>query len=379
MNVAVVGLGYIGEVHIRILSSLPNVRIVGVYDADERRMDAVANKYGIAKRCRAVEEIIEDDTIEVVHNCTPNHLHFGINQKILQSGKHLLSEKPLAITAAESKELYELAKSKGLLTAINFCYRYYPVVQEAKVRVAAGAIGFPRFVKGNFLQDWLLYDTDYNWRLDKKYTGESNTMADIGSHWCDMAQFLTGAKIVSVMADLNTLVPERKAGKAAETFSNTAAADYEIKKIDVDDYGSAFLRFSNGTVGCFTASSLCAGRKVALEIEVYGSEASLIWSHEDPMRLKIGHREKANEVLLEGPQLQAKESAKYASLPSGHPMGYHDAMYNLFSDFYAGVANKQNGADVTADWPDFENGYYIMRIVEALVESSRTKKWVDIL
>lgn len=378
INVAIIGLGYIGEVHLKILRGLPGVNVVGVYDADRARMEQIAKLYGIEHTALSADELIDNDRIDVYHNCTPNHLHFQLNKRILQKGKHLLSEKPLALSAAEAKELKDLAKEQSVLTAINFCYRYYPVVQEARLRVLAGGIGKPRMVKGNFLQDWLLYETDYNWRLDRAYTGLSNTMADIGSHWCDIAQFLTGSQIVSVMGDAQTLVPERKKGKAAATFSNSAELDYELKKIEVDDYVSAFLRFDNGMVGCFTASSLCAGRKVALEVEVYGSESSLLWSHEHPSILKAGFRNKANESFIEGPQLQSSESAKYALLPSGHPMGYHDAVYNLFKHFYDGVTERNQGGTVVEEWPNFENGYQLAKVVEAIVASTKAKTWIDI-
>jgi len=381
VNVAIIGTGYMGKVHLETLMKMPNVQIKAIADSNIGMAEKLARSMHIKKFVKNYEDLLDDSDIEVFHNCTPNHLHFDINRKLLQAGKHVLSEKPLALSVKEAEILKNIAESKNLVVGINFCYRYYPVVQEAAARIRNNKIGKVNVVKGCFLQDWLLYETDYNWRLDSRYSGISNAIADIGSHWCDLAQYVTGLKIVEVMGDLSTIIPvRRKSKEEVLTFSSQENnnAEYEDVPVKVDDYGSVLVHFNNGAKGVFTVCQLCAGRKVTIDLQVYGSRSSLAWNHEQPSTLWVGNRDRGNEIFIESPILQDERTRRFALLPSGHPMGYHDAVYNMFSDFYNAVRLKKKGIKPDFEWPDFNTGYEETKIVEAVVESHNKKKWIKI-
>lgn len=379
-KVAVIGTGYIGAVHVEQLLRIPGAAIVGLTDKNKELARETARRLNISKVYDSAEEVLADREITVVHNCTPNNLHFDFNKRAILAGKHVLSEKPLALTAAEAAELTGLAEKRGVITGVNFCYRYYPVVQEAAARVARGDIGTVFNIMGCYLQDWLLYPTDYSWRLDPAMAGASNIIGDLGSHWCDLAQFISGLKITEVMAELRTILPVRKRPKnrAALTFSGAAAIEYEDVKIPLDEYGAMLLRFENGVTGTFTTSQLAAGRKCNIDIQVYGSKGSLAWNHERSAELWFGHRNEPNQIFFESPSLQCESTRRYAKLPSGHPMGYFDAVCNLFSDFYRDIELKAGGKKPESRHPDFAAGYLEMRVLEAAIQSRKSGTWAKV-
>ena len=377
LKVGVIGAGYIGLVHVETLMRMPGVEVAAVADSSERQLASVAAIHPGLTVTTDHRKLLGNRDIVAIHNCTPNNVHFSINQAALKAGKHLLSEKPLSLTSDQAKKLLDLAEAKGLRHAVHFCYRYYPTVQEIAARVRGGEIGAVREVLGHYLQDWLMYDTDYSWRLDPKVSGRANTVADIGSHWFDLAQFLSGARIVEVMADLNTFVPKRRRPKGgALTFAGKQKGRTEAVDIKVEDYASILLHFDNGARGATTVSQLCAGRKCTIDLQLYGSKAALAWNHERPELLWKGERDQACEVLRENPLLQSPSTRRFARLPSGHPMGYFDAVLNLFSEFYAQVRGDRRARGQTPAPPDFNDGLDQMRIVEAVLESHRTKRWV---
>jgi len=378
-KVGLIGTGYIGIVHLEILRRIAGIEVAAVADSDRDLARTAAQKLGIPNVHANAEDLIADSGIDVVHNCTPNNVHFEINRKAILSGKQVLSEKPLSLNSRESAELVDLAKKHGTLTAVNFCYRYYPVVQEAAARVRRGETGEVRAFMGHFLQDWLFYETDYTWRLDPEISGAANVIADLGSHWCDLVQFVTGRKISEVMAELHTCLPKRRKPRSgALSFGARTDAEYEDVEVRLDDYASMFIRLDNGARGNFTTCQVAAGRKVDIELQVFGSKESLAWSHVHPNALWIGHRDRGNEIFYESPQLQAEETRKYATLPTGHPMGYHDAIYNLFRDYYDTLAAKQEGRPYAAGFPDFTAGHEEMCVVEAAGRSSRSGTWARV-
>jgi predicted dehydrogenase len=378
-KVGLIGTGYIGMVHLEILRRIVEAEVVAVADPNTALVRRAAEKLEIPKVYASADELLADPAVEVVHNCAPNNVHFDINKKAIGTGKQVLSEKPLSLDARESAELVRLAEGRKTLTAINFCYRYYPVVQEAAARVRRGDLGDVRAVIGHFLQDWLFYDTDYSWRLDPAAAGRANVIADLGSHWCDLVQFITGQKIVEVMSDLHTCIPKRKKPKAGPlSFSNIRDFEYDEVEIRLDDYAALFLKLQNGAHGNFTTCQVCAGRKVDIELQIFGSKESYAWSHVHPNALWIGHRERGNETFYESGQLQAEETQKYAALPTGHPMGYHDAVYNLFRDYYAALAARREGRPFEATFPDFQTGHEEMCVIDAAVESSKAGHWVKV-
>jgi predicted dehydrogenase len=379
INVAVIGTGYIGKVHLETLQRIPNVQVKAIVTSNP---DAAKNFTNIEIITNDYRELLENsNNIDVFHNCTPNHSHFAINKDLLAAGKYIFCEKPLAISAEQCRVLCDLAASKNILTAINFCYRYYPVIQDAAVRVQENEIGKVHTIFGSYFQDWLLYETDYNWRLDKKFSGISNTVADIGSHWLDLAQFVSNTKIVEVFADLRTILPTRKKSTTkVATFAQKSALAPELQDIpiELDDYGSILLHFANGAAGAFSVCQLCAGKKCSIDLQLYGTKSALAWNHEQPGQLQIGHRNRANEIFSENPLLQHNSTAHFARLPAGHPMGYFDAEYNLFSEFYHAINLHQQGSTIDITWPTFQDGYEKMLLIEAIVKSHLEKKWVTI-
>jgi predicted dehydrogenase len=379
IKVGLIGAGYIGLVHLEMLRRLPGVEIVAVADSDAGRARAAAEKFGIPKVHTRAEDLVRDPGVEVVHNCTPNVLHFGLNRDAIEAGKDVLSEKPLALDARESAELVRLAEARGAATGVNFCYRYYPVVQEAAARVRRGDLGEVRAFVGHFLQDWLFYDTDYSWRLDPAVAGGVNVLADLGSHWADLVQFVTGRKITEVLAEFHTCIPKRKkpAGGAL-SFGAGAAADSIAVDVKLDDYAAMFLRLDNGARGNFTTCQVAAGRKVDLGLQVFGSKESYAWDHVRPNELWIGHRDRGNETFYESAALQTGGTGKYATLPTGHPMGYHDAVFNLFRDYYDAVAAKRRGEPLPGLVPDFRIGHEMMSILDAARASAKSGTWTEV-
>jgi len=379
IRVGLIGTGYIGMVHLEMLRRLVEVEVLAVADTNRELARRAADRLGVPKIYASADELIADREIDVVHNCAPNNVHFDINAKGVRAGKEVLSEKPLSLNSKESAELVALAVKHKTLTAINFCYRYYPVVQEAAARVRRGDLGEVRAFMGHFLQDWLFFDTDYSWRLDPEVAGGANVIADLGSHWCDLVQFITGRTITEVMAELHTCLPRRRKPKSGPlSFSSQKADEYEEVEVRLDDYASMFLRLNNGARGNFTTCQVAAGRKVDIELQIFGSKESYAWSHVHPNALWIGHRDRGNELFYESAALQADGTQKYAALPTGHPMGYHDAVYNLFRDYYEALGAKRAGKPYEVRFPDFRTGHAEMCVIDAAVESSKTGRWVKV-
>ncbi len=377
---AVIGTGFIGVVHIEQLMRLPNVQVVGITDKNLELAKSLASTYKIPRVYGNAQEALADPDVDVLHNCTPNSLHFSINKQAIEAGKEVFSEKPLALSSSESAELARLAAKHNTTTGINFCYRYYPIVQEAAAKIASGQLGTIYSIMGSFLQDWLLYETDYSWRLDPAITGASNVMGDLGSHWCDLAQFLTGLKITEVMADMRTTLPKRKRPKSGETLTFSLAADIEYEDVEMtlEDYASMLIRFENDATGAFTTFQLAAGKKCGIEIQVYGSESSLAWNHERPTELWMGHRNEPNQIMFESPIMQSEQTRHYAKLPAGHPMGYMDAVLNVFSDFYKAIDLKREGRDWAVRRPDFAAGHAEMLVLEAAIRSKKSGAWAKV-
>ena len=382
VNVAIVGSGFMGAAHIDALRRVPGVQVVAIAALDLPRAQELAGQFGIPTVVSDWRALLDRKDVHAVHNCTPNNLHFEVNKALIQAGKHVLSEKPLTMTSAESGELVRLARDAGVVTAINFNYRGYPLVQQARAMVAKGDLGDLFVVHGHYLQDWLAHDTDYNWRLESKVSGASRAIADIGSHWFDLVQFVTGRKIVAVYAHLFRVHETRKKPKqAVETYKGKeqgAPQEYDEARIDTEDGGFVLLELEGGLRGSLTVSQVSVGRKNRQWIEVDGSKSALSWDQENPNHLWIGHRDRANEVLMKDPALLDASARGYAHYPGGHPEGYPDGPRNLFGALYRYIAaGKKPGRDA-ADFPTFEDGDAEVRIVEAVLRSHEDKQWVKV-
>ncbi len=380
VKTGIIGMGFIGASHIEAVRRIGFAELVAVADVNYELAQKKAEQYNIPKCYRAVEELLEDDEIDVVHNCTPNNLHLTINEKIIKSGKHVFSEKPLARNSRESVKMLELLKEyPQTVHGVNFNYRMNPLVQEMKHKIKNGEIGRPRLVHGSYLQDWLLFDTDYNWRIDPEVSGPSRCIADIGSHWMDSVQAVTGAKITEVCADLLTTIPVRKKPKGqVETFSKNINTDYEEVEITTEDYGAVLFKMDNGVHGVFHVSEVSAGRKCYLNFEINGTSASLYWNQENADRMWMGYRDRHNCEVMRNPLLMDPEAAGYTYLAAGHPEGWNDALKNNLMSFYNFVSEGKKAGTDPCDFATFDEAHYIILLTEAILESSRTKRWVRV-
>ncbi len=372
---AVIGTGFIGTVHIEALRRI-GVRVAGILDASPDLGRRRAADLGVAKAYGSLEELLADD-VQVVHVTSPNELHHPQVRQILAAGKHVVCEKPLAMSSAESAELVGLAADSGLVNAVNFNIRWYPINQHVASFVREGGLGDVRMVTGHYFQDWLLYDTDWNWRLEADQGGALRAVGDIGSHWLDLTSFVTGLHIEAVMADLTTFIPvRRKPAGEVVTFSTERAADTVPVEIRTEDTASILLRFEGGARGSVDISQLSAGRKNSLTYQIDGSSSAVAWDSEQPDSLWIGHRDRPNELLLRNPALMNAAGTAAARLPGGHVEGFGDTFGAVFSAVYDDVLAGRPSS--TPRYANFAAGHEEMLIGDAVLESARAGTWVKV-
>jgi predicted dehydrogenase len=367
----IVGTGFIAAVHVEALRRL-DVDVLGVVGSTpERAAEArLGNVY------ESLGELLEDDRVDVVHVTTPNHLHYPQVKEVLAAGKHVVCEKPLALTAAESGELVDLAEAAGVVNCTNFMARFYPLAQHARSLVRAGALGEIWNVHGSYLQDWLLRPTDWNWRLEPERGGDLRAIGDIGSHWLDLVQFVTGRRIVEVFADLQTVLPvRRRLAGPVQTFAQSEAEGEDVA-IATEDLGHVLLRFDSGARGAVVVSQVSAGHKNRLAFELDGAEAALAWNSERPEELWLGSRDRPNEVLLRDPSLLQPAAREATTLPGGHSEGFAETFRELYKRVYRAV---ENGAPPPEpEYPTFVDGHWENVLGEAIALSSRERRWIDV-
>jgi predicted dehydrogenase len=384
---AVVGTGFIGPVHIEALRRL-NRPVVGILASTPDKGRKVTAALGIPRAYADYAELLADPLVKVIHLTSPNRLHFEQCKQALAAEKHVICEKPLAMTTAETRELVALARAASVVSAVCYNVRFYPLCLEARQRIAAGELGDIYHVTGSYVQDWLLYDTDFNWRVLADEGGKLRAVADIGTHWVDLVLFITGKTVERVCADLRTFLPNRRRPKGSvDTFQSKLPASplplgergrgegLESVKIDTEDYGSVLLRFQGGASGCFTVSQVTAGRKNCLRFEIAGSKGSLAWNSERPNELWIGHRDKANELLLRDPALLHSPANRYAATPGGHNEGFVDTFKQLFCAVYEYI---EGGDRETRPFASFEDGHREVALCEAILQSHQTAAWAPV-
>ncbi len=377
IRTAIIGTGFMGKVHAENLRRVPHVELAAVAGSSAERAKPFGDSIGVDRTTGDYRELLADPTIDAVHVLTPNALHYPICRAALDAGKHVLCEKPFTLTAAEAQELVELANRRALVNCIQHNLRYYPVVQQMRCMIEAGELGEILIVQGTYSQDWLLYETDWNWRADSADNGALRAMGDIGSHWMDMIQHLTGLGITSLCADLATFHPTRRRPRGSvETFAGKTLQpdDYDRVPMHTDDFGSVLLRLGDRARGAFTVSQMSAGRKNMFTVEIYGTKAGAAWNQERPDELWIGRRDQPNQVLVKDPALMDPRAAAYADLPGGHSEGYDDTHKQVFKRFYARVADPS----APVEYPTFEDGLLGMRLLEKVAESSEKRGWVTI-
>ncbi len=376
INAAIIGIGFVGRAHLDALRRL-GISVQGVMGSTPERSNASRDALGLPRAYATIEELAGDSSVHVVHLCTPNNEHFQEASQLLRAGKHVMCEKPLTLDSRESAALISLAKETGRVGGVSYNLRYYPLCQEARALIRKGAIGHVKLVHGSFLQDWLLFPTDWNWRLEAKIGGELRAVSDIGTHWLDLMAWMTNSKVSELCADLATVLPTRRKPKGrVETFQKAGAAETTEVLMTTDDYASVLLRFENDAHGVMTVSQVSAGRKARLWFEIDGSEGSLAFDSESPNTLWIGRRDRACELLPKDPALQSPESRGYSAYPGGHPEGYPDTFVQLFKDFYAYIAAGDYRAPRT--FPTFETGHEELLLCEAIAESAQKRSWVSV-
>jgi predicted dehydrogenase len=373
---AVIGLGFAGKAHLESLRRL-GIPVRGLLGSSSERSEEFCKSLSLEHAYGSLDELAADPAVSVVHICTPNHLHFEQASRMLRAGKHVFCEKPLAMDSRESEMLMKLAKECRRVGGVAYNLRYYPLCQEAKAAVAAGTIGLPRLVHGSFLQDWLLFPSDWNWRLDPKLGGELRAVSDIGTHWLDLMMWITGRKVTEVCADLATVVPVRhRPHGRVETFQKAADAAHDNVPITTDDYASVLLHFEEDLRGVMTVSQVSAGRKARLWFEIDGTNGSLAWNSESPNTLWIGRRDSASEILPKDPALLSPAARGYAAYPGGHAEGYPDTFVQLFREFY-GYLDAGN-YDAPRPFPTFANGNHELALCEAIAKSAKERKWIQV-
>jgi predicted dehydrogenase len=376
IGAAVVGSGFIGTVHIEALRRL-GVQVHGLLGSTPERGATSAERLGVSKAYSSLDELLNDERVEVVHVTSPNHLHHPQVREILAAGRHVVCEKPLAMTSEESRELVRLAADSGRVNAVNFNIRFYPLNQHVAETVRDGALGEIRLVSGHYFQDWLLLDTDWNWRLEPGLGGSQRAVGDIGSHWLDLVAFVTGLRVTEVMADLHTFLPmRRQPAGPVETFSTERASETLEREIGTEDTATILLRFENGARGTVAISQLSPGRKNSLEYEIDGAASALAWDSEQPDQLWIGHRERPNEILIRNPALMGPAGSAAAALPGGHVEGFADTFRAIFGAVYADVARGAPSERPT--YPTFADGHDEMLVGDAVASSSREGRWVAV-
>jgi predicted dehydrogenase len=386
IRTAVIGTGFMGRVHLEALRRVEHVDVVEVAATSlDKARDAGAG-YNVLNVTGDWQDVMRDPSIDAVHVATPNVSHYPIARAALEAGKHVICEKPLAMSTAQAQELTDLAAAKKLRNGLCHNLRFYPMVQQMRSLREAGSFGDILVVQGTYSQDWMLYESDWNWRVDPKVSGPSRVMADIGSHFFDMAEHVTGLKVSAVCSDLQIFYPTRKQplvdskGASGESFSGKlgGAGETVDTPIVTEDFGATLFRMAqNGverTRGAMTASQVSAGRKNGLVLEIYGTKGGASWRQERPEELWLGHRDAPNQVLMKDPSLLNEAARAYADYPGGHAEGYPDTHKQLYRRFYASIADPS----LTPDYPQFADGLRQMKILDAELASHKSRAWVDV-
>lgn len=377
IKTAIVGTGFMGKVHTENVRRLGNVEVAAVVGSSPERARQFAERYGIPIAASSLEEVLRNKEIIAVHICTPNVDHYPMSLAAIEAGKAVLCEKPMTMTVDEARRLVQAAAAKKAVNCVQHNLRYYPVVQQIRDMIAAGDLGEILVVQGTYSQDWLLYDTDWNWRIQADENGALRVMGDIGSHWMDMIQHLTRLTITELCADLATFHKTRKRPKGSvETFSGKKLkpGDYEDFPVDTDDFAAVLLRLGDRARGAFTVSQMSAGRKNRFAFEIFGTKAGVAWDQEQPDTLWIGHRNEPNQIIIKDASLFYPHAAGFCDLPGGHSEGYDDSHKQVFKHFYAKIADPS----APIDYPTFEDGLRGMILLQKAAESAESRAWVAV-
>jgi predicted dehydrogenase len=350
LGIGIIGAGFMGQVHAKAARAA-GAKVRGAVSSGRSSADPAA-VVGAEQSYADIQQLLEDPLIDVVHVCVPNHLHAEVTASALQAGKHVVCEKPLAVRSADARFLQEAAQAARRVNTVPFVYRFHPMVRELRHRLGSGQAGSISLINGSYLQDWLALANDTDWRVNPSEGGASRTFADIGSHWCDLLEFVTGDRIAAVSAQFATIRPER------------LSKDGVRETVRTEDTATVQLRTERGVIGVFSAAQVAAGRKNRLFLEVSGTEKSFAFDQETPEELWVGELG-GQRKLVRDPKNLSQEAARYAVLPAGHAQGYQDCFNAFVADTYAQVRGEQ-----VSGLPTFEDGARAARIVDAVLDSA---------
>jgi len=370
LGIAIVGAGMIGAVH-RRAAMMAGARVTGVLASSPARTQETANAWNLPRAYADLEEVVADPEVQVIHVCTPNHLHRPMAQAALEAGKHVVCEKPLATSLEDAKALAALADRVGKVATVPFVYRYHPVVREARARIQAGEIGPLRLIHGSYLQDWLLDPASNNWRVDPALGGASRVFADIGSHWCDLVEWVTGERFAEVSSAFETVIAER-AVSTGKSFT-TPAAGGAMQAVASEDVAAAMFKTEGGTLATMTVSQVSAGRRNRLWFEIDGAKASVAFDQEDCERLWMGFPDQRETAFFRGPGAGSAEQRRLSVFPAGHAQGYGHCFEAFVADTYQAIKGERPDG-----LPTFEDGVRSALIVDRVIASARTRAWTSI-
>src|SRR5690554_260827 len=354
-RVGIIGGGFMGAVHSRAARSA-GATLVGVASSSASSADRAARTLGIPRGYASVDELLADPGIDTVHVCTPNASHATYAHAAIAAGKNVICEKPLATSVHEAAQLLDSAEASGVTATVPFVYRYHPMVREARARVAAGRVGPLLTIQGAYLQDWLLRETDDDWRVDERLGGPSRAFADIGSHLCDLIEFITGDRITRLAASKRTVFDERS----------------DHREITTEDAVALVAETASGAIGTLLVSQVAPGRKNRLTVELAGTAESLLFNQEEPETLWLGRRSGSQLLAREAAELSA-DAARLSLVPAGHPMGYQDAFNAFVADSYAAASGAS-----PEGLPVFRDGLRAVTVTDAVLTSAADGAWVDV-
>jgi predicted dehydrogenase len=370
IGMGLIGPGFVAAHHIDAVRRLGDVDVVAIAGSSEESAKKKAREYKVDRAYGNFHGLIADPDVQVIHNTTPNYLHLPVTMAVLQAGKHVIADKPLAMNPEEGRKLRDAAVAAKVGNVVTFNYRGNPLVQQARGMITRGETEGLSFVHGHYLQDWMTDPNVYSWRSDPAKGGVSSALGDIGSHWCDLAEHVSGLRIDSVLADLTTVIPIRySSGASAEAFSKDSAGDRLPVQVQSEDLASVLLRFENGTKGCFSVGQVLPGHKNDLQLELNGRACSLKWKQEEQNELWIGRHNQPNGVMAKDPSLVSPDVLRYIHLPGGHQESWADAFFNLIRDAYGWIREGAPADAKPAMLPTFDDGYRSTCLVDAMLKS----------
>ncbi len=376
LRTGIIGIGFIGAVHIEQLRRLGNVDVVALTDTvdAQKKADALC----VPKGYEDYREMIDKENLDCIHICTPNSTHYEIACYAMDKGVNVLCEKPMAVSTEEAEKLLAYAREKKLIHAMNFNCRFYPLAYQMREMIRNGELGDVFTIHGSYNQDWLFYDTDYNWRLEPELSGRSRAFADIGSHWIDLVQFITGLKVTEVLADFETFHKIRKKPmKPIETYSGMLLKpeDYAEVPIHTEDYAAVLFHFDNGAHACCNITQVFAGRKNQMLVSIAGSKCSLHWDSELSNEVWIGRRDRDNGQMVKDPSILSPKTRGVVSYPGGHVEGFPDSFKQNFKQIYKAI---ELGDASGLDFATFEDGLKEVNLCDKIIQSAKERRWVTV-